>query len=75
MRLTYFVSPYDLLDVEQKQAKELGPDGKKISFFLTRFVSQSLNIYIHSQFDKINYAVVVNYYLSYTVFFHISKSI
>lgn len=26
MRLTYFVSPYDLLDVEQKQAKELGPD-------------------------------------------------
>lgn len=26
MRLTYFISPYDLLDVKQQQPKELGPD-------------------------------------------------
>lgn len=28
MKLTFFISPYDLLDVDQQQPKELGPDGK-----------------------------------------------
>lgn len=28
MRLTYFVSPYDLLDVEKKQTKELSLKGQ-----------------------------------------------